>query len=337
MKTDSHSLSYLKWFSVPVLVFLAAAIPLNLFFEPISGDLTRIGHWAERDFGWNQAQPSVSVRANGTMVEKPRVVVLGDSFSHSNVWQSYLADARHLEILSYQYRDVGCVDNWVQWVKERQLPSVNTVVIEAAERSFMALFRNRNICTKREPLSHDVAATTLKPNRQQYGLTLDAAYFVPTLGNSVRAGLQTGRIDSAGVVNVPLTADRLFSNRKANRLLYYSEDDLKVGWTEEDMVAAMQNLRHIQEELAASGLRFLLVVVPDKSTVYRHFIADGTSKARYPDVFARLKAAQVNSVDLLEQFRKEASKTIDLYLPNDTHLSTQGYRLMATKVADEAF
>jgi len=336
MKTDSASLPYLKWFALPVLVFLAAAIPLNLYFQPLSGDLSRIGHWAERDYGWNQAQPVVSVRANGSAVETPQVVVLGDSFSHPNAWQSYLADSRHLEILSYQYRDVGCVDNWVRWLKERHLSSVHTVVIETVERSFMALFRNRNTCAKREPQWHESAATMLKPSRQQHGLTFDAAYLVPTLFNSVRAALQPGRIVSGGVVNVPLTTDRLFSNRRANRLLYYSEDDLKMEWTEEDMAAAMQNLRHIQEELAASGLRFILVVVPDKSTIYRPYMADEAGKA-YPDVFTRLKAAKVNSVDLSEHFRKEAGNTIDLYLPNDTHLSTQGYRLMATRVANEAF
>jgi len=337
MKTDSASLPYLKWFALPLLVFLAAAIPLNLYFEPLSGDLSRIGYWAERDFGWSQSQPSVPVRANGAVVERPQVVVLGDSFSHPNVWQSHLADARHLEILSYQYRDVGCVDNWVQWVKERHLPDVHTVVIETVERSFMALFRNRTTCAKRDPHWHEMAATTLKLSRQQHGLTLDAAYLLQTLGNTVRAALLPGRIVYGGVVNVPLTTDRLFSNRKANRLLYYSEDDLKMEWTEEDMAAAMQNLKHIQEELAASGLRFVLVVVPDKSTVYRPFMADGAGKAGYPDVFSRLKAANVNSVDLSEHFRKEVGNTIDLYLPNDTHLSTQGYRLMAAKVANEAF
>jgi lysophospholipase L1-like esterase len=36
-------------------------------------------------------------------------------------------------------------------------------------------------------------------------------------------------------------------------------------------------------------------------------------------------------------FQQAVGKTVDLYLPNDTHLSTQGYKLMASKVADEYF
>jgi hypothetical protein len=36
-------------------------------------------------------------------------------------------------------------------------------------------------------------------------------------------------------------------------------------------------------------------------------------------------------------FHQQVGETVDLYLVNDTHLSTQGYKLMALKIADEKF
>jgi hypothetical protein len=338
MKTDHSSLTYLKWFAFPVLAFLAAAIPLNLYFEPIAGDLTRIGRWAERDYGWNRQQPSVTVQANGSSVRGPQVLVLGDSFSHPNIWQSLLAESRHLEILSFQYEDVGCVDNWLQWVKEKHYPSANTIVIETVERSFIALFKFRNSCGKLLPKSFEMAEKTVTPVRPQRGLTLDATYLLPTAVNSLHVAImKVGRVTSGETVNVPLVTNTLFSNRRSDRLLYYSDDDLKLGWSESDIAAAIKNLKRIQADLEARGFRLVVIVVPDKSSVYRPFMADKADNRGFPDIFRQLQVARVNNVDLLGFFREEASETVDLYLPNDTHLSTQGYKLMAAKVADEAF
>lgn len=337
MKTDRSSFAYLKWFTLPVLVFFVTAVPLTLFFEPVSGDLTRIGHWSERDFGWNQPQPAVTVHANGTSITNPHVVVLGDSFSHPNVWQSYLAESRHLEILSFQYQDVGCVDNWLHWVVEQRYPNMRTVVIETVERGFVPLFRNLNTCLRRTPKSFELAEKNVTSTRPQKGLMLDAGYLIPTATNMLRAAWSDEPMASGEVINVPLSTDRLFSNRKAGRLLYFAEDELKTSWSEKDQAAAVGNLKRIQDDLAKKGLRLVVIVVPDKSSAYRPYLANEASKVGYPDVSEQLKTAGVNNVNLLSYFQYAVGETVDLYLPNDTHLSTQGYKLMASKVADEAF
>ena len=337
MKTDLSSLSYLKWFSLPVLAFFVIAVPLNLYFEPISGELTRIGHWPERDFGWQQPQPVVVVHANGSFISNPDVVVLGDSFTHPNIWQSYLAESRNLKILSFQYQDVACVDNWLHWVAEQRYPNLRTVVIETVERGFVPLFRNLNICPRRTPKSFQLSETNVAPTRQQKGLTLDAGYLILTATNTLRAAWSDGSMVSGQVINVPLSTDKLFSNRKANRLLYFAEDELKRSWSDKDQTAAVANLKRIQDNLAKKGLRLVVIVVPDKSSVYRPYLANDASKVGYPDVSEQLKTAGVNNVNLLSYFQHAAGETVDLYLPNDTHLSTQGYKLMASRVAGETF
>lgn len=337
MKTDRSSFVYLKWFILPVLTFFVIAIPLSLFFEPVSGDLTRIGHWSERDFGWNKPQPVVSVRTNGPSITNPHVVVLGDSFSHPNIWQSYLAKSRNLEILTFQYQDVACVDNWLHWVVEQHYPNMHTVVIETVERGFVPLFKNLNTCPRRTPKLFEVAGKNVTPTRPQKGLTLDAGYLIPTATNTLRAAWNNGLIISGEVINVPLVTDKLFSNHKADRLLYFAEDELKISWSEKDQAAAMLNLKRIQDDLAKKGLRLVVIIVPDKSSSYRPYLANDTSKFVYPDIFEQLKVAGVSNVNLLQFFQESVGETVDLYLPNDTHLSTHGYELMASKVADEAF
>jgi hypothetical protein len=337
MKTDRSSLSYLKWFAFPVITFFAIAIPLTLFFEPISGDLTRIGHWSERDYGWHHPQPTVVVRANGSVIENPQVLILGDSFSHPNIWQSYLAESRRLEILSFQYQEVGCIENWLRWVSEKHYPNVRTIVIETVERGFVPLFRSLNSCAGRAPKSFELAGGNLLPVRSTKGLMLDAGYLIPTAANSIRTALSDSVVASGEVINVSLSTDKLFSSRRSNRLLYYMEDDLKAGWSEKDMTAAVKNLKRVQDGLAEQGLRLVVVVVPDKSTTYRPYMTDRASRNGYPDIFRQLSSAGVRNVNLLDQFQHAAGEVVDLYLPNDTHLSTQGYKLMASQVADDAF
>lgn len=335
MKTNRTSFSYLVWFTLPVFAFFMIAIPLTMFFEPVSGDLTRIGHWSERDFGWNRPQPAVSVRANGTSILNPQVLVLGDSFSHPNIWQSYLAESRHLEILTFQYQDVACVDNWLKWVVEQHYPNMRTVVIETVERGFVPLLKNLNTCHRRFPKGFELAEKNVTPTRPQKGLMLDAGYLIPTAINTLRAAWSDGAMTSGEVINVPLSTDNLFSNRKADRLLYLAEDELKMSWSEKDQAAAVGNLKRIQDDLATKGLRLVVIVVPDKSSVYRPYLANEASKIGYPDVFEQLKTHEVNNVDLLSYFQRAVGETVDLYLPNDTHLSTQGYKLMASKIAED--
>lgn len=337
MKTDRTSFSYLKWFGAPVIVFVAAAGLLTSVFEPISGDLTRIGRWAERDYGWSKPQPTVLVRANGAAIVDPQVLVLGDSFSHPNIWQSYLAEARHLDILSFQYQDVGCVDNWLHWVTQKHFPNARTVVIETVERGFVPLFRNLNKCTSRTPRPFELEEKNITPARPRQGLLLDARYLISTAINTLRAGFTEGRMVSGEVINEPLSSDKLFSNRKSNRLLYFAEDELKLRWSENDRAAAIENLERIQTDLEKAGLRLVVVVVPDKSTAYRRYLVNEASKTGYPDIFKQLASASVADVDLFGKFQQATENVVDLYLPNDTHLSTQGYKIMASQVADDAF
>ncbi|MGZ3159791.1 MAG: hypothetical protein ACXU7H_11950, partial [Burkholderiaceae bacterium] len=62
---------------------MAITIGLSLFFEPflpLVGDLTRVGNYAEKDFGWHTPKPILQIEENGPQIADPDVLVLGDSF-----------------------------------------------------------------------------------------------------------------------------------------------------------------------------------------------------------------------------------------------------------------
>lgn len=339
MRPNSNSIyiKYVIWFAIPVITFFIVAIPLALYFEPLSGDLTRIGYWSERDYGWKKSQPEVLVRGNGVETQNPQVLVLGDSFSSHNIWQSYLASSRQLEILSFDYKQVGCVENWIGWVLENHSSNSQTIVLELVERGFISMFRRLDQCAKITPKPFMLANKILSPKRPSSPLVLDAEYLIRTAFNSLRVEMSGGEIRSGEVVNSELTTDMLFSNRNPSRLLYYFEDDSKNSWSETEIRASVDNLKKIQDRLAAKGLRLVVVVVPDKSTTYRPYMTNRDSKNTYPNIPNRLSLAGVSNVNLVNRFQTAAKEVIDLYLPDDTHLSAQGYKLLASFIAEDAF
>ena len=78
------------------------------------GALTRIGYWPAKLFAPKSYQPSVDIKSNGD--SNSQVIVLGDSFSNKNIWQSYLQEKRKIDIQTYHFSKVGCLDNWLKYI-----------------------------------------------------------------------------------------------------------------------------------------------------------------------------------------------------------------------------
>src|SRR3569833_1657581 len=105
---------YLLYFSATVFSILLLTAFLGLIFEPfepLTGDLTRIGYYAEKDFGWNAPQPVFQNAANGKAITFLDILVIGDSYSKDNVWQSVFAANTHQQIQSFETAHVGCISH----------------------------------------------------------------------------------------------------------------------------------------------------------------------------------------------------------------------------------
>lgn len=325
-----YTLALLAAAAVVFLPFLALA----LWCGPIAGDLTRLGGWSERDYGWRARQPRLEVLENAAPGSGPDVLVLGDSFSMGNVWQSEFRRATGLATLSFGYDGAGCLDAFVRSAVAPRHAGARVVVIETIEREFVDRFEAAPSCDDRDPQPFAAAAghTAIAPVAGDFAV--DWRYLLRTASNALqRARAPADAIVGREVVNVPLSESRLFSHRAASRLLYYRGDDAKQGWTVQRIDAALRTFAALDARLAAAGKRLLVVVIPDKSTVYRPFVAGPSTWPEPPDVARLLVERGVAALELRAPMRAAAAATLDLYLPNDTHLSARGFALLGRELA----
>jgi hypothetical protein len=322
--------TYLRRFWAPALLPIVAIFAIGIYIQPLAGDLARLGGVSARDFGWNAPQPVVQVRSNASA--DPVVLVAGDSFSAGNVWQT----AAGVEILSFHWKAIGgagCVENWLAGLKA-QYPSARVVILETVERNFVAVFSpGKTACASRTvppPSAGEPYATPAERSHFPKELLPDAKYAINALANGFKKFQATTRVGDAYLT--PLIRSDLFSNRRSDLLLYYREDFLKEQWTPEEVRRAAGNAKRLEELASGLGLKLVVAVVPDKSTLYREFAAPGQFPKSPVDPWDELSAQGVTQVRLRDRLRE--SLETDTYFPDDTHLSPRGYIVMGKAIAE---
>ena len=110
-------------------------------------------------------------------------------------------------------------------------------------------------------------------------------------------------------------------------------------WSSPDHVFAA--ILSFREELAKRGIKLVVMLAPNKASIYPEMLATRAAGASAPvnaktrDVLARLEEAGVEIVDLFEIYGKarQTAGSSDYYLAQDSHWSPQGMRLAAEVVA----
>ncbi|MDB5866712.1 MAG: hypothetical protein JWO70_4518 [Betaproteobacteria bacterium] len=320
-----------------VTAALTAAVltGLSVYCQPLDGDLTSIGAWAERDFGWNAPRTRLAPTREEASHAAPGVLVLGDSFSFSRPWQSVLAAEAGMNVLSFSYRSAGCIENWVRWATES---TADAVIIEVVERNFIRTFSGPPGCAPHVPEASEVkpAGPLTRSTALRWPPGLDAYYLVRTAINTLTMNAGGQRpVRGNLVVNVAIRHGcGAFSHRREDRMLYYAEDEGKNSWKEADVQATIANVLRLQQEVLSAGKRFVFVVVPDKLTIYEHCIAQERDRRtpNAPNITSRLIAAGAHAPDMVTVFRALSASAIDLYDPNNTHLGPNGYFAMGRTV-----
>jgi hypothetical protein len=307
---------------------------LALWFEPflpLVGDLTRVGNYAEQDFGWVAPQPPIHVLANGHAMADPDILVLGDSFSRSNIWQSVVAAQSARKIQSFEIARVGCIRHWFDYALAH--PTAKTIVIESVERSFLTNFKTLANCDAAVPAPFETGEWTSAARRASGPPEWHIQRTFRVSFNTLEMQLHPhDTIHGEQVGNAPIDPRcARYSNRRADRLLYFSQDEEKFAWSRDDLAQATANIVMMQKMAAQHGKEFVLMLVPDKLTAYQQCLVNVREFAldKGPNITGMLLAAGVRMPDLQHSFRENIGKIEDLYRPNDTHLSEAGYLLMA--------
>lgn len=328
---------YLAILIIPAILFVAALTCMAVYFQQLEGDLTRVGGWAEREFGPNAPQPPVRIVTGRNHETNPDVLVLGDSFSRDEVWQSVLGPMLGLRIATYRIDFIDCIENWVLWAEQH--PTAKIIVVESVERMFINRFVDIKPCGSRSykaVKNPEKLTPAMRESSVVWPKRISGNYLLSAAKNTGRRYLDPeGPIRHNDVVNTAIDSRcARFSHRGADRFLYYSMDENKRNWTDVQKQRAAANLVAIQHAFAARGKLFFFVLAPDKLSVYYDCIPgeSGIPGEVSFNTSSFLVEAGLQTPDLLSIFRSRRNEITDLYKPDDSHLSTSGYILLAQEL-----
>lgn len=322
---------------------------LGVWLGPPAHDLTRIGHLASRDFSAQRFQEPVETLAPPRTGERTDVLLLGDSFSQANVWQSQLTNMSGLRIATWDISKVCDTGDWVdQAIAGSLRAGARTVIIQSVEREFVGRLGARHVSRPDKPgrklcersrfspltMPKDVIGV---PVRWYQIFPVDGDYLVKTALRYPEAHVASGRYASSKVVVVDLLRSDLFSSRLSSRLAYYPDDEAKFSrWSDADAEVIVARLAEWRARAASAGIALHVLAIPDKSSVYWPYIRE-EQRFDYPNkgerLFALIGERLGSQYNLLPYLRQQAVSQVDLYSPDDTHLSMAGYRLLAARVA----
>lgn len=339
-RTDAEFKNYLL---LLVCLLPAAILPLALtaiYIQPLEGELTRLGGYSERDFGSNSVQKTVGkdVHLSDSYDKYYDVVVVGDSFSKSGLWQSIFRKETGLSFTTLDVTTTSLDDFVANSLFKRSPPKI--MVVEIGERLLLRKFAPLDTsCSQTVPstrINHEKPVFVRQHINFQHKVRqrtvkledINLKYAMLFVQRSLVRYLL--KRDFTPVKRYSLSRSDLFSNRKSDQILIFKEDLIKATWTREDILAAACRIRKLQDRVQENDKTlFVLMLIPDKSTAYADYMID-PRLPKMPRSHPLLAEQGVNlpRLDILLESAIKAGET-DVYLPNDTHFGTRGYELVA--------
>ena len=311
---------------------------IGLLLEPLEGDLTRVGRLDEADYGFT----SVQVRFTKPLFEiDPKkidqdIVVFGDSFSmnQDSGWENDLVAATGASIAAFSGT------TWDKALDSDEFHShpPKVVILEVVERLLKGIART-GACPVDVPTPAvridrplpDTAKDLFHRRRRSSLASINLSYSFDFMLAAAkrRFGLGTGG------VGIEELRRPLFSSARSDELLFLKDDLGKGSWQPADLEAISCGIRQFQDRIQKNGRTlFLAMLVPDKLSAYSDDLAN-RSLANL-GVLARLNLRGINLLDVNRDLTAAVrAGQLDVYLPDDTHLSSEGYAIVSRAVVAE--
>jgi hypothetical protein len=332
---------------IPLVMISLLLVATSLYLDkPTNGDMTRVGGFSDNDYGWNQPQasyrmPLYQINRSDYLVYSD-LLVLGDSFSSGNPrmsWVNYVIEGAGVsaQVLHFDHGGVGRILNSAAF--KRTPPKY--LVIQSIEASLYRRFSAQG-CQMPPPQASQMRVHAPLINTANYkvypvtretvqtGLNLDNA--ASYLARSIPRALGVNVTDT---FRFALTRDDLFSSRIKDQILIHEGNIAKRELPPGSDAVMACNLLQVQQQVEANGYtRMVIMVAPDKLTAYSQVLQDKAfaNLSIIPDL-AKHRALNLIRLDLLLQQRVREG-VVDLYLPNDTHWASSGYRLAAEAMVE---
>ncbi|WP_431113131.1 hypothetical protein [Variovorax paradoxus] len=307
------------WLSIFLAGFVVlACLLIQSLVTPVPyGDLTRIGRISETEFGWRGAQPRVEfAQLRGVSVERADILVIGDSFSATHVWQSRLTQAGY-GVATVFWDNLGerlCSD-FDDWLRASGFRG-KLVIIESVERIVSMRLAHTHACERTDrPLTALTAPRSLPQEHApdfalNWNAQLISGWLTARCTGSAIAGRVGRNCDPQTVARPVKGGCERFTHRRCDTALFLAADR-ELGEITPTHAAQMQAFNQ-----AHASVPILWMVVPNKWTTYLEpshshaFIQALVQNDLGPDLFG------------FAQHQKKAMR--DFYYPNDTHISTLG-------------
>lgn len=331
-------------------IMLPLLLLINMAFssQPLSGDLTRVGGHLEENFGWNAPQEAfkksrfVMADSIADLDRHFDVVVVGDSFSadQQKGWQNYLVENTGLSVITFYLAHDFKLADVVTSEQFKNFPP-KILIFESVERvAFQRLHEYAQWDLAEEggdtefPLHRGKVLVQEFPKKELLRkVEVDVERLLSEAANHIEKSVYRfigSDKDKTAVLS--LGQDNLFSSGEPDKLLVL-KDDLQKNFSESDVTRAVQGLQKARSLVEANGkTRFVFLMFPDKLTAYSPFLAPGTTQVS--SLFPAL-AAHYPLLRLDQRFQSALRQGVkDLYLPNDTHTGSYGYKTAALGLID---
>jgi hypothetical protein len=335
-------ISFKKYSLILIYAFFSIVLIIGcmeFYFQRLYGDLTRIGNFPERDFGWQSPQPAIpSEQFKDYSLAEADILVIGDSFSVSRNWQTRLI-ADGLKLSTIEWKDLKTAETLPSDLGETLRASGfkgRYVIIESVERLFQSrmqlLAKNSHPIIKKDIVIN--SSFPLYPFTQREHFSLDkpngGKWGFKTLYNKIKLSLELADnyLKSDAVQAVKFDGCQLFSHKLCSYALFIDGDFKKETFN------SVANVLTINKNLLAVDIQPIWAVIPDKSTVYLGY--GKLNQYPYQNIWTLFaQYPELTAPDLGELFIQKSRTMKDFYMPNDTHLSTHGFLSLGDLMLNE--
>lgn len=349
--SDPHR-GFVLWLLALLVLPMAGLFILGIYLQPLYGDLTRIGFYSEREFGWNSTQvifPNTKLEFNASpnnSREHYKILVLGDSFSRARPefqWQNYVNEISNESIGTMDINKI--LLRQILTSPQFRITPPKLIIFESVERELPHhLIQNSNACKSSPPSSIKVnssskttqivkwnweshlANITQRIERKTKLSDINLNYAWKYLLHNMRRHTTHAKVFRLDIKRPPP-----FSNHDQSNFLIYDDDINKIKlWRDMGVSEMSCRIEAIRQQVEKNGYtRFVLLVAPDKLTAYADFLHD--SKFQHASLLPQLSDL---NFDVMPRLDKELITAIrsgeqDIYFPDDTHWASNGQRIAA--------
>ncbi len=352
---------FVLWLLALVVFPVAVLSVIGIYLQPLYGDLTRVGFYSEREFGWNSLQvvfqhtqlkfPALLEHGyadSGSYVHYHDVLVLGDSFSYKHPesqWQNYIASATNESVATLYIGKITLAQVLESRIFREHPPKV--LILESVERRLPAHLTDQipdcanaipvlplskgdmQLFSRNAQPDGNLPGKTMSIERKLLWKDVKLDWVRGFLWNNLVRKL-TGKNDT-DAVKVDFNRTGPFSSNNQGATLVYVDDFKKFLWWKTLGLSEMScRIEAMRRQVEANGYtRFVLMVPPDKLTAYSDYLSD--SRFQHASLLSALSELHPKVMPRLDKALITAihAGEQDVYFPDDTHWASNGQRIAA--------